>query len=342
MKSNTSFAILLVGHVLLARHSTTMAQGSLAAPGAPAPMMKTLQQIEPRTPISTLPYVIVNSGSYYLTSNLTGVSGTNGITVRASHVTIDLKGFTLSGVNGSADGINVGNDGFPGAISTTNLAVVNGVVQGWGGYGIRAGNAHNGRFEQLHLSANAQAGLDVGNNSVVSRCAAHFNGWYGFNADGQGALFDNCAARTNGVDGFRISSSRAVNCFSSDNQQHGFLAFNESVVKDSTARDNVRSGILAASGAAALNNSCIDNNKDNFGGAAGITAGYGSGRIDGNHIIYPAGVGILVSPGITKVVVIRNTTVGVLANSHSIPAGNDVGPWGQAATATSPWANIRN
>ena len=54
------------------------------------------------------------------------------------------------------------------------------------------------------------------------------------------------------------------------------------------------------------------------------------------------GVGIRVASGQTKVVVIKNTTAGNTANSYAIPAGNDVGPWGQAATATSPWANIQN
>jgi len=39
--------------------------------------MKTLQHVEPRTPISSLPFRVTNSGSYYLTGNLTntGVSG---------------------------------------------------------------------------------------------------------------------------------------------------------------------------------------------------------------------------------------------------------------------------
>ena len=73
------------------------AQGPLSPPGAPAPTMKTLEQIEPRTPISSAGYVISNSGSYYLTSNLTAGAGEVGITVSADDVTIDLNGFTLTG-----------------------------------------------------------------------------------------------------------------------------------------------------------------------------------------------------------------------------------------------------
>ena len=71
------------------------AQGSLTPPGAPAPGMKTLSQLEPRTPISLIPYFITSSGSYYLTTNLTGASNTNGITISANHVSLDFCGFTL-------------------------------------------------------------------------------------------------------------------------------------------------------------------------------------------------------------------------------------------------------
>ena len=46
------------------------AQGSLTPPAGPAPSMKTLGQIEPRVPIEKLPFKIVASGAYYVTTNL--------------------------------------------------------------------------------------------------------------------------------------------------------------------------------------------------------------------------------------------------------------------------------
>src|SRR4030095_6606576 len=73
--------------------STALAQGPLTPPGAAAPTMKTLDQLEPRTPISTLPFTISSPGSYYVTSNLTGVAGQHGITINADNVTLDLGGF---------------------------------------------------------------------------------------------------------------------------------------------------------------------------------------------------------------------------------------------------------
>jgi hypothetical protein len=53
-------------------------QGSLTPPGAPAPTMKALDQIEPRTPVFALPYAINSSGAYYLMANLTMAAAANG------------------------------------------------------------------------------------------------------------------------------------------------------------------------------------------------------------------------------------------------------------------------
>src|SRR4026207_2425626 len=83
------------------------AQGNLAPPGAPAPTMKTLQQIEPRAAISLLAFTINQSRPHYLTTNLAGASGQSGITIAAHNVTVDLGGFELAGVAGSASGVTV-------------------------------------------------------------------------------------------------------------------------------------------------------------------------------------------------------------------------------------------
>src|SRR5207302_11387882 len=78
-------------------------QGLLTPPGAPAPTMKTLDQIEARTPISTAPFTIIASGSYYLTKNLSVASG-NAININFNGVTLDLNGFTISSTAASATG----------------------------------------------------------------------------------------------------------------------------------------------------------------------------------------------------------------------------------------------
>src|SRR5215831_10671546 len=83
--------------------STCFAQGSLTPPGAPAPGMKTLAQLEPRAPIASAPFTISTSGSYYLTTNL-NVSAGDAISIATNGVTLDLGGFTISSTAPSAAG----------------------------------------------------------------------------------------------------------------------------------------------------------------------------------------------------------------------------------------------
>src|SRR4051812_13288192 len=132
MKTLLSLAAILT--LLITRAA---AQGPLIPPGAPAPTMKSLDQIEPRTPISSLPFNISQAGSYYLTTNLTGQAGTNGITISTDNVTIDLNGFALIGVGGSLDGISIN------ATNHRNLAVYGGTVCNWGDDGVDFSLANN-------------------------------------------------------------------------------------------------------------------------------------------------------------------------------------------------------
>ncbi|MGZ5545765.1 MAG: hypothetical protein ACXWIU_13930, partial [Limisphaerales bacterium] len=93
--------------------SSTHGQGSLTPPGAPVPTMKTLSQIEPRTPIASGPFTIANSGAYYLTTNVT-IGGGNAISIGANDVWLDLNGFTISSTENpakSGNGILIGSGG---------------------------------------------------------------------------------------------------------------------------------------------------------------------------------------------------------------------------------------
>src|SRR3954454_9857343 len=119
--------------VLLALAASTvqlLGQGVLTPPaGAPAPTMKTLDQIEPRkevnatnTPGNATNLFIINApGSYYLSGDITGVAGKSGILINADSVTLDLNGFALIG-GGSGTGIAVTS-------LERNLTIRNGTVR---------------------------------------------------------------------------------------------------------------------------------------------------------------------------------------------------------------------
>ena len=86
--------------------------------------MKTLQQIEPRTPIATAPFTISASGSYYLTKNLTVTAG-DAITITADNVSLDLNGFAISSTASPAGGTAILLSG-----GRQNIHIGNGAITG--------------------------------------------------------------------------------------------------------------------------------------------------------------------------------------------------------------------
>jgi hypothetical protein len=97
--------------------------GNLNPPSPPtAGTMEPLDDVEPRTAIhqSDIPLTISTPGSYYLAENLRHTANSACITVTASHVTIDLCGFTM-------DGGGTGNYGFY-LTEVVNVEIRNGTI----------------------------------------------------------------------------------------------------------------------------------------------------------------------------------------------------------------------
>jgi len=143
--------------------------GPLTPPSGPvAGSMRTLAEVEPRTPLSaaTTPgnvsnvFVIAQPGSYYLTGNVQTSANRNGILVSADNVTIDLNGFAI---DGSTD-----TTGFRSGISNSaprrNLTVRNGTIRNMRGYGV-LGTFNSSCFEDMAFIDNLSGQLEIAPSS---------------------------------------------------------------------------------------------------------------------------------------------------------------------------------
>lgn len=192
----------------------TFGQGSLTPPGAPAPTMKTLGEVEPRTPITNAPHTITQSGSYYLTTNL--ITTGHGIIIRADLVTLDLMGFSLTGDRGASN-CGVWLDGATNA-AVSDVVVHNGIIRGFG-YGVYCDYGNNSRFERLLVSSNSNYGVFLygysgqcnGNNIVNCTITGNSNwGIYlygGGSGQCDGNIIADCMVRENTDRGIFLSSA---------------------------------------------------------------------------------------------------------------------------------------
>jgi Right handed beta helix region len=343
--------VLVLASLLSSR--AAFGQGALAPSGPPAASMKTLQQIEPRTLIASLPYTITNAGSYYVMTNLTGVSGTNGITISSGNVTVDLNGFTLFGTASSMAGILI-------PAACTNVTVRNGGIQGWGGDGVLVGggNVTGLTLEKLNVSFNKQDGVYCNCDGVILNCISTGNAGIGITI--RNGMISGCMSSTNQTTGISCSGGVVNNCVVVNNGGTGILAI-QTVVRDCKVTGSGTFGMMVNSGSVinchvassiysgiyvnapdsqVIGNDCIGNNTINSTLDAGIYVNDSLSRIEGNHVIGSGHAGIQVSASYSKNLVIRNSVSGNAASNYIIPATNDVGPIGSAASVTSPWANI--
>lgn len=205
---------LLVAIAILTPALELVAQGPLAPPGAPAPTMKTLAQIEPRTPISTTPFSITAAGSYYLTTNLAVAAG-SAITISTDNVTLDLNGFTISSTANPAAGAGVLVSGTRNNVTVRNGHIKGQVVFSAGSYsgtgfadGIDATSGRNLLVSEISVSGCMDDGIYLGtdDSTSVNGCTVHTVGGAGILA----ATVHNSTARECGF--FGISAETASNC----------------------------------------------------------------------------------------------------------------------------------
>jgi hypothetical protein len=230
IQAKKSTLTVVIGLALLAGVYLGIFAGNLDPPGAPAPTMKTLDEVEPRIPIASIPFTISSSGAYYLTGDLTAVSGS--IRVEADDVSIDLRGFTISGT-GTGNGIWI--------LGRKNVEIRNGTVRDFN-LGITEGATGEG-----HRVIDIRAVGNVGN---------------GISLLGKGHLVKDCLAADND-DGIRSGTASLVvgnTVYNNDvgiaanpgntiianvvyaNQKFGITLQGDSLVDQNTVFDNDQSG----------------------------------------------------------------------------------------------------
>ena len=285
--------------------------GSLIPPGPPGVIYKTLDEVEPRTPISSLPFSISRAGSFYLTTNLTGAAGQNGISIVANNVTLDLNGFALLGVAGSLDGVNV-------STLVTNVTIRNGSVARWGAMGVDADTAYNSQILDVRASHNGTRGIYLAGGGIISGCTAQGNGAEGIRGQ-TSTTISGCSSTANNTGILVGTGSTVSGCSVSANRTDGISAGSGCTLTGNSVSGNTNDGIQVGSDCQVINNTC-DGNGAGAGNGAGIFITGANNRVEGNSLI-GADRGLDIDAAgnfVANNTVVRNTV------NYDIAAGNQL------------------
>ena len=254
-----------------------LAQGPLTPPNTPAPTMKTLAQIEARTPIPPSPavpiagphFTIDQPGSYYLTGNLTVTDGDAIRITASSDVSIDLNGFTIrSTLTGTSNGRAIHCLSSFTRLTVKNGSLVSGSINPTTFQGFNQGIVASGTLKEVHIShllvrGMAGSGIVV-NDGIVENCIASHNGFRGI-TNGQGSV-TNCNAN-NAYGGISVGFGTVTNCNAKNNDGDGIVA-TQGAVNSCTATSNAVVGIINTQGIV-TNSTASSNGDDGISAIAG-------------------------------------------------------------------------
>ena len=321
----------VLGLFVAAAFSGIVSGGPLDPPGPPA---STQPQVEPRTPISSLPYIISTPGSYFLTRSLSASTG-SGITISANDVTIDLMGFTLAGTSLTT------TDGIVSSGGLRSITIKNGNVNDWAGNGINLVSATLIGIDGVNLTQNGTTGMDVGANARVTNCSVvtYNPGVVAIRVGGSSVVSD-CSTQGYGTGIATSENSTVKDCSVTSATATGIYVTDRSVVQrcsvSNTGTISGGNGIYADGQETTVRDSSV---RTVYGGLCcsfGIRSTGLRNNIVGNET-FQAATGIVLAENASTLVE-RNTHAG--GDNFLVGlAGNDVAPVQSAALTTSPSAN---
>jgi len=172
----------------------------------------------------------------------TTMTDTDGITVAADDITIDMAGHTLIGPGAnSGHGIYQNTD-------YRNLHVFNGKLVHWEGLST-CGICAYGKTAILHdlQAATNSYGICTGKGSTISGCTAYENYYTGIMTD-SGYTISSCTAYGNGAMGINAEDGGIISeCSAYENGSNGISA-GAGIISECSAYENGASGIYAFSG----------------------------------------------------------------------------------------------
>ncbi len=313
-EKRTKVVVILLALVGLVVLSPFALAGSLEPSAPPGPTMKTLDEVEPRIPISSVPYTISASGSYYLTGDLQlSAPDANAITVGVNDVTIDLMGYSLIG---PGPGGNFGIFMY----KRSNVEIRNGTVRNFGCEGIfeQHSDAREHRVICVRVVSNGSNGISLhGYGHLVKDCAAVDNSYHGIYTEYDSTITGNTCYR-NLHDGiFAAYGSTVTGNTCSDNSENGIGASNGSTVTGNTCRDNGHDGVYAGPGSTVTDNTVYDNGAMGIRTLTGCTIIGNTARLNTDDGIHTDGLGCVVDNTAD-----RNGGDGIEVNSAAVVARN--------------------
>ncbi|MHC4394505.1 MAG: right-handed parallel beta-helix repeat-containing protein [Planctomycetota bacterium] len=321
MKTTKLLASIVVIVGVLALSSANNA-GNLEPSAAPAPTMKTLDEVEARIPIpgSSSPigtFVISSAGSYYLTADR--YANDDGIRVDVDNVTIDLNGYNLIG--------SAINNGVYMRMKN-NVEIRNGTVRNFDrGIYESDTSGKNHRIINVRAASNDLDGIHLkGSNHLVKDCTVSGNGTsasidvYGIYV-GIGSTVTGNTTHNNGTSASATvigiyacgSGCTVTGNTSHNNGGNGIDTYPGCTITGNTCYSNGDNGLSASSGCAVTGNTCYNN--DGKGFSTGVSC-----TVTGNTCYNNGSDGIYVGLGstVTGNTASENTNYGIKTFSYCL------------------------